>query len=82
MCAGAALGGMKLARFHSILLPLGSIMSLTKTRTACGIFTPGKKNYKRKVSIFFSFPLVTRRNPAEKPDEPRYKGEFNPEHLE
>lgn len=41
-CAGAALGGTNLARFHSILLPLGSIMSLTKTYTACDILTPGK----------------------------------------
>lgn len=28
-CAGDALGGTRQARFHSILLPLGSIMSLT-----------------------------------------------------
>lgn len=40
---GAALGGMRLVRFHSILLPLGSFMSLTKTCTVCGIFTPGKR---------------------------------------
>lgn len=42
-CTGVALGGSRLVRFHSIGLPLGSIMCLTKTCTACGISTPEKE---------------------------------------